>query len=346
MTGFEYVRGTVHADTILGSANYDVLVGGDGDDVLRGRDGSDYLVGDNGNDSAFGGEGSDAFEAGAGNDMIDGGADIDTLYVSKERASFQISTVDGAITLTDISSSDNFGVDTLVGVEQISFWDDFISIASPIVLDLDGDGVRLIEKDVSNVRFDFDSDGIADRTGWMSAGDGMLVFDGNGNGVVDGASEVTFTGVEGARSDLDGLRSFDSNRDGLLSSLDDTFGSFMVWSDANQDGVSDSGEVLSLASLGISVIDLTGSSVNQIWDAGRNITLATGSFESLNGSGSFSDVAFVFEGSKPPAGRPASSEGWIGRPTDQLNNEPMSYYGNQDGAYFGIHHLMMTEHIL
>ena len=45
----------------------------------------------------------------------------------------------------------------------------------PLVLDLDGGGVGLIPFDQSTAFFDVDNDGSVEHTGWVAAGDGLLV---------------------------------------------------------------------------------------------------------------------------------------------------------------------------
>lgn len=140
--------------------------------------------------------------------------------------------------------------------------DFFRGLFDPIVLDLDGDGVELVGLDDSTATFDFDDDGLAERVGWVGADDGLLVFDADGNGIIDAADEVAFVGyLEGARTDLEGLSAFDSDGDGQLTEADAAEGGFdwsqfQVWRDANQNGRSDAGELISLADAGIVSIAL------------------------------------------------------------------------------------------
>jgi len=63
-------------------------------------------------------------------------------------------------------------------------------IHDPLILDLDGDGVELLPLAGSTVHFDYDHDGFAERTGWALADDGMLAYDANNNGAVDGIGEL------------------------------------------------------------------------------------------------------------------------------------------------------------
>ena len=132
------------------------------------------------------------------------------------------------------------------------------SSVPPIVLDLDGDGLELVAFDGSTVEFDMDQDGVRDRTGWVGADDGLLALDRNQNGTIDDISEISFVGdSEGADLDLEGLRAFDSNANGFLDAGDARFGEFQVWRDANQDGISQADELLSLADAGVASINLS-----------------------------------------------------------------------------------------
>ena len=64
-----------------------------------------------------------------------------------------------------------------------------ITLSSPIILDLDGDGVETVYLG-NGVHFDHDGNGFAEKTGWAGADDAMLVFDRNGNGLVDDGREL------------------------------------------------------------------------------------------------------------------------------------------------------------
>ncbi|MBR6026672.1 MAG: hypothetical protein IK065_03630 [Neisseriaceae bacterium] len=64
-------------------------------------------------------------------------------------------------------------------------------IYDPLVLDLDGDGIELLKADGWNgVQFDYNGDGIKSSTGWVKADDGLLVWDRNGDGIINNGSEI------------------------------------------------------------------------------------------------------------------------------------------------------------
>jgi Ca2+-binding RTX toxin-like protein len=127
----------------------------------------------------------------------------------------------------------------------------------PIAIDLDGDGFEFINVDDSNVFIDVKGDGIRRRSSWVGADDGILAYDENANGKIDGFSEISFTRfLAGAQTDLQGLRAFDTNNDGLFSAADAKWNSFGIWQDANSNGVNETGEFRSLTDLGIQSIGL------------------------------------------------------------------------------------------
>lgn len=128
----------------------------------------------------------------------------------------------------------------------------------PIALDLDRNGFSFTGVDDSNVFFDVNGDGWKHKISWIKPGDGLLVYDANGNGVVDDPSEISFARyAPNAQSDLERLRAFDSNNDGKLSSLDEQWGKFGAWQDANSNGVVDAGELQTLDQRGVASLSLT-----------------------------------------------------------------------------------------
>lgn len=144
----------------------------------------------------------------------------------------------------------------------------------PLVLDLDGNGrIDAVASTVSTIYFDFNGDGISERAGWIGAQDGFLALDANANGVIDGLDELFGT------NQIDGfaeLAQHDSNGDGRIDSWDDDYAKLRVWQDANQDGISQSGELKTLDGLGITTIDLVTTPANT--PLGDNLVTATGGF--------------------------------------------------------------------
>lgn len=130
---------------------------------------------------------------------------------------------------------------------------------SPVVLDLNNDAnIELISAANSGVGFDVNHDGVKEQIGWVSPDDGILVYDPTHSGQVTDINQIAFTSyVAGAKTDLEGLRFFDSNHDGKLDVADPAFSHFGVWQDSNTNGVVDSGEYQVLDQAGIASISLT-----------------------------------------------------------------------------------------
>src|SRR6185369_1707391 len=169
--------------------------------------------------------------------------------------------------------------------ETASFKDSNVSLAAPIVLDLDGNGVQMTKAGENSAKIDLNGDGVVDKTGWISGGDALLVIDRNGDGTYTDASEISFVNDKpGAKSDLDGLSAFDTDGDGVLSSGDNEFSKFMVWKDSNGNGIADQGEVKSLSDAGIASINLHGTAVDRSWGWDGNLILNSGAFTKTDGT--------------------------------------------------------------
>ncbi len=205
------------------------------------------------------------------------------LYVGMRRASGAVDARAGAV----------------AAATMLSFKGKTIGLLAPIVLDLDGDGLELKSRKKSVATFDMDGDGIGDDTGWVGTGDGLLVIDRNGDGLITGASELSFLIEKAdAKSDLEALAVLDANRDGKIDAKDARFAELKVWVDANGNGVTDAGELKTLTDLGITEISVAGRSTDQKVKPGQNIVLATATFTRSNGTtGTLGDVAFAFDSS-------------------------------------------------
>ncbi|MGO8083770.1 hypothetical protein [Rhizobium leguminosarum] len=175
-------------------------------------------------------------------------------------------------------------------------------LIGPVLLDLDGDGhVDLRPIDLTNMvaspTFDWDGDGVRDTTAWAGSSDGFLAIDlaSNGtagpDGVIDQAKELAFSlwaeqdGAGGSISDLDGVRLvFDTNHDNVLNSDDERWNEFRVWRDANQDGLTDQGELLTMTDAGIKLVNLMPTRDGSQAFADGSIITGTSSYETLDGS--------------------------------------------------------------
>lgn len=165
----------------------------------------------------------------------------------------------------------------------------------PVVLDLSGQGIRITGLPDSHATFDADGNGVPNRIAWTTPDEGLLAFDANGSGTVDQTSELALRQwTPGARTDLQGLRAFDTNHDGALDAPDRDFGRFDVWRDSNGNGASDPGELSSLVEAGVSAISLASDGVQSRLRDGSTI-YGQGSFTRTDGtSGGLADVALAF----------------------------------------------------
>jgi hypothetical protein len=189
---------------------------------------------------------------------------------------------------------------------MLSFGNRTIGMLAPLVLDLDGDGIELKGRTSSRARFDMDGNGGADDTGWIGQGDGFLVIDLNGDGLVDNAAELSLLGLKsGAKNSFEALETLDSDRNGRVDAGDARFGELRIWSDGNGNGVTDAGELMTVAEHGIASIGLSiQAPQQQPVKLGENAVIATGAFMRVNGStGTVADAALAFR----PAAQPRAS---------------------------------------
>jgi trimeric autotransporter adhesin len=164
------------------------------------------------------------------------------------------------------------------------------------VLDLAGDGIATMSIS-AGVRFDLFGDGAAVHTGWVGKGDALLALDRNGDGVINDGGELfgTATLLAGGARAADGfaaLAALDSNGDGRVDADDTGFGALVGWVDANADGVSQAGELQSLAALGLAGIDVAAQAVS-VKNSGNWIGLDGGFTRSDGSSGHVVDVWFT-----------------------------------------------------
>ncbi|MEQ1712129.1 MAG: hypothetical protein ABL908_12095, partial [Hyphomicrobium sp.] len=164
---------------------------------------------------------------------------------------------------------------------------------SPLVLDLDGDGLDLITMASSHAYFDLDANGFAERTAWIGGDDGFLALDLNGNGRIDDLSELFGAVDPSTAQSLNGftaLAALDNNTDGVIDASDQAFGDLVVWRDGDGDGLTDGGELQSLTTAGVTGINLGASYVDNWY--GENWVSHEASFTTTIGSGTIADIWF------------------------------------------------------
>ncbi len=134
---------------------------------------------------------------------------------------------------------------------------------SPIVLDLNGDGILEASKGqhmphdyngCNVLEFDMDGDGFLDLTEWVGENDGLLMVYKPGEEV---NANNLFGTAGGFYHGYEKLSLLDKNKDGKLAG--EELATLSVWQDKNVDGIVDSGEVASVQKLGITSISLNHS---------------------------------------------------------------------------------------
>lgn len=141
--------------------------------------------------------------------------------------------------------------------------------SSPVVIDLENDGIALTGKD-GGVAFDLNADGIKEQLSWTTVGadDAWLCLDRNGNGTIDDGQELfgnyTLQPDPPMDSDPNGflaLAVFDlpangGNGNGVIDGGDSIYRDLLLWRDSNHNGASERDELRMLSSYGIKEISL------------------------------------------------------------------------------------------
>jgi hypothetical protein len=146
----------------------------------------------------------------------------------------------------------------------------------PLAFDLGGfHGIDTTGKD-NGVLFDHNADGVKNGTGWVREYDAWLVLDKDGNGSIDSGRELF--GVDTIKRDghfaqngFDALADWDLNADGVIDAQDEIFTELRLWRDLNQDGISQSEELLTLSDLNILSINLKNKKDNTNWSFTSNV---------------------------------------------------------------------------
>ncbi len=168
----------------------------------------------------------------------------------------------------------------------------------PLTLDLDGDGVELVNVSNSTAFFDLDvtantdadgnfdgtytSDGVKEQVGWVQSDDGLLTLDKNSNGTVDNILELF---GKSNKTGTEELREYDLNNDGVINSSDAVFSGLKVWQDLNQDGESQADELKTLSELDIASINVSEDSLTTLNQTSKgNLILSQGSYTKTDGT--------------------------------------------------------------
>ena len=185
--------------------HYVYAYGTEFDDVLNGREGNDWLSGNAGNDTLLGGAGGDNLEGGAGNDVLVGGDNgynswqTDTARYSAGIERFTVESVwvdssysvvnsgngaTAAYRVIDIlpeADSTSLGVDILVGIENLSFSDRWVSLAVNRWSWSDWQGNTYVNAE-GTIFNDIITEDLSDSHDYMNSKEGNDVLLGGGNG--------------------------------------------------------------------------------------------------------------------------------------------------------------------
>ncbi|WP_232617308.1 calcium-binding protein, partial [Snodgrassella alvi] len=276
-----------------------VLIGGGGEDTLTGKWGDDLLVGASSysieKDLLNGGKGYDTYIADT-MDVIDDSDGSGEVYLrdGRNKCLVPISRYKGN-KLTGGVHYKNDPENTYYDHGNKYYWDgkdliindgltvknfkngdlnirlreeddtrpdirDAMSIRSPIIIDMNGDGVKTTAQG-KHTYFDHDGNGFAENTGWVDSNDALLVLDRNQNGLIDDGKELfgsntLLSSGKRAQNGFEALAEFDENRDGVIDAADSVWSRLQLWQDKNQNGLVDEGELLSLSNTQITAIGL------------------------------------------------------------------------------------------
>jgi hypothetical protein len=173
-------------------------------------------------------------------------------------------------------------------------------MSSPLILDLNGDGVQTLSMAEHYIHFDHDNNQVAERTGWVDPNDGLLFLDRNGNGIVDGGAELfgDQTRLEDGELAEDGfwaLGFYDSNIDLKIDQEDPIWPALRVWKDANSNALTEPDEVLLMDELQIKSLGASFVRSMDI-DSNGNAHKLIGSYDKHNGELAFlTDVWFLID---------------------------------------------------
>ncbi|WP_277344991.1 calcium-binding protein, partial [Metapseudomonas otitidis] len=339
--GEDVIYGGDGADTVKAGDKSDQIYGGDGENKLFGEDGSDLVVGGADADYLDGGKGADTLKGGGGrdiyivdvedtveDDLLGMGAVIlgNKLLTGGERKEDDPENeykgggnvyvlngttlvVNGGLTINKFKNGD-LGINLKTKPEEEEEEEEEEEVpdtnegetrTSPIVIDLDGDGIET--KKVGSAYFDLNNDGLSERSGWVSPDEGLLVHDRNGDGRISNGAELfgnhsILNNGKTAGNGFQALAEYDNNGDGLINADDASYSSLQVWRDLNGNGISDAGELQSLADAGVVSIS-TGYTTSTQKDANGHEYRQIGSVTLANGTASVAaDVWFKVDGAR------------------------------------------------
>lgn len=169
---------------------------------------------------------------------------------------------------TDYETLEEAAEDLMTAADDI-FSQESSKIVDPLVFDLDGNGFD-IHKKTDGTYFDLNGDGFAEKTNWTST-DAFLAYDKNENGMIDDGTELfgdshLLANGKKAKNGFEALSQYDQNGDGIIDQKDDIYSKLLLWTDRNNDGISQKDELQSLDEMGIEAIRLDYDSTGEDTD--------------------------------------------------------------------------------
>ncbi|MDQ7730564.1 calcium-binding protein, partial [Halomonas sp. SpR8] len=173
----------------------------------------------------------------------------------------------------DLANWDPFGLSP--DADDLPSFDQAERKASPIVIDLDGDGLETLSRE-DGIHFDHDGNGLAEKSGWVAADDGMLVRDLNDNGQIDSGRELfgdqtLLKNGNRATNGFEALAELDSNGDGQVDAEEVDQQGVLIWRDASGDGKAQEDELLSFAEAGLASVAIDYRNVIEVDGQGNDI---------------------------------------------------------------------------
>ena len=305
--GNDVLVGLGGADSLAGGAGNDTLVGGKGNDTLDGGDAGDiYVVAAYaGTDTIASSEAADRLtldgrQLNGDGSMISDGPDLKLWMDLSNPASaityrFEVPTKNLTVEHAGSVVAINDFVEGDVGIfiPKKPKNDPKINTKyrngtapprprDPLAIDLNGNGIDTVGITATPILFDHNADGIRTGTGWVQANDAWVVLDRDGSGSIDSGRELfgvdtLLSGTPGvdavyASTGFAALAALNSNGDGVFNASDAAFNQVQLWQDLNQDGVSQAGELFTLAQKNIASIGLVPTASNVNLGNGNTVT--------------------------------------------------------------------------
>ncbi|MEE3662980.1 calcium-binding protein [Brenneria sp. g21c3] len=289
--GVVYVGGAGN-DTIKGTRHDDILIGGQDDDILQGGAGNDIYIVDDGDTILDSDHKGNIY---LNNRLLTGGTrkegDAENTYTGNGNEYVldgSTLTVNGSLTIRNYDKDKN-SLNIMLSDDEPDETPETgkaETAVSPIVIDLDGDGIETLKTGAAY--FDLDGDALSELTGWVSPDDGLLALDRNGDGRIGNGGELfgNHTLLSNGKTADNGflaLTEYDDNGDKTIDAQDAAYANLKIWRDLNGNGNSDEGELQSLADAGVSAISTDYKNASRVDAHGHqhrqtaSVTLSDGS---------------------------------------------------------------------